>query len=147
MPHFQTGVSIWKFLGRRNNVREIVFRGQLIDKYQNAGSWVYGSLLITADRANHIFVLPSFIFEVAADTIGQYTGLLDKNGKRIFEGDILKHLGHLILVSWDKKNTEFTFRDRGISYKASVSEDAEIIGNIHDTPELLDGEGKEEQNG
>jgi hypothetical protein len=132
---------------RRADMREYLFRGKT-----NSDDWMFGSLVYSEE------IQPAIYFEVGTkckqfdwayvkpETVGEYTGLLAADSNRytaegekdlrIFEGDILKHLGHLILVSWNKKKAEFEFGD---SYKASVSEDAEIIGNIFDTPELLGG--------
>ena len=83
------------------------------------------------------------IHRVKPLTVGQYTGLKDRNGKRIFEGDILKApLGDrfiVFVVEWDKENGRFLgfTSDRHIMY-AGREPKAEIIGNIYDNPELLE---------
>lgn len=114
--------------------REIKFRGKRIDNE----TWKYGSLVILNGRY--------FIFndecrvEVVPSTVGQYTGLKDKNGREIYEGDIFQagYFGGTDVVIWDNKNARYI----GISPQGCISyvgrEPAvEVLGNIHDTPELL----------
>ena len=82
-------------------------------------------------------------------TLEQYTGLKDKNGKEIYEGDILTWAGHYIGDYWQKVNIGKVYYDEG-SYDVENSGDdfwslvknhkVEIIGNIHENPELLGNE-------
>lgn len=125
-------------------MREILFRGK-----QSNDEWIYGNLQVLGECA---FISADMGFNkiVDTETVGQYTGLTDKNGVRIFEHDILKfdYVGKNLGVSgieavvfengkfgvlwgWHK---DFTCLD-GFSNTT-----IEVIGNIHDNPELLGGE-------
>lgn len=89
-------------------------------------------------------------------TIGQYTGLTDKNGKKIFEGDIVNILGNQAVEEWKNVNYNalIAFLDGGFcaidgtvddhAFRryalARMDFDLEVVGNIHDNPELLEGE-------
>ena len=149
-------------------MREILFRGKRTDN----GEWVYGyytkaRYYLNEEEMHIIFapdveVFPHCEFtgyeEVLSETIGQYTGLTDKNGKRIFEGDIVKGIAYSVerigVIVWIDEIASF-----GVRYFKSVNSTAwenssilrcasmgktdqfaaEIIGNIHDNPELLEG--------
>lgn len=125
-------------------MRDVKFRGQSTQ----TGSWLYGSLIRRGDRC---FILPftgkmrAADTEVIPATVGQYTGLKDKNGKEIYEGDIFKTTDSngccLVVVEWDDVNARFLGRDqhRNIWYVGREPA-AVIIGNIHDNPELLKNE-------
>lgn len=80
--------------------------------------------------------------DVIPETVGQFTGLFDKNGKKIFEGDIISGLGNTYVCRWDEGNVEFTVFDGnesfGLAYAAYPC--MEVVGNIHDNPELLKNE-------
>lgn len=80
-------------------------------------------------------------------TIEQYTGLTDKSGKEIYEGDIVKNIegiNETAVCVWDESNAEFDFRRKDGNYtKDNVKswlEMYEVIGNIHENPELIGGE-------
>lgn len=144
--------------------REILFRGKHIHAMDSNehlnGTWVHGYL---SDK-NYIYdKILDGEFLVDENTICQYTGLTDKNGKKIFEGDILRgfqypfcHDGeynyyaeiifaNCSFMTYTHKNPSSCVR--GISdgntelMECWVSEDWEVIGNIYDNPELLEEEG------
>lgn len=139
-------------------MREILFRGKRIDN----GEWTYGYY---CPKPYSHFPCEATIFpsetidrdwhgeRVDPDTVGQFTGLTDKNGRKIFEGDIIKweYLcnDHLVYQVVYEKGTagfvtrrNFNNRDGIDCYSDSVFVDdgdmSEVIGNIHDTPELLE---------
>ena len=131
-------------------MREILFRG----KTESSKRWVVGDLLQWSDgemciceNRNHF---EKDKYRVIPETVGQYTGLTDKNGKKIFEGDIVA--GALI---WQekRKNGLVAFKDGSFGlmwYRGGVEQfnaftsmcnvEYEVIGNIHDNPDLLKGE-------
>ena len=128
-------------------MREVIFRGKRTDN----GEWVKGYLYITHIGAHEIgsydaeINIERLTFDVIPETVGQYTGLTDKNGKRIFEGDIVslvKHDSLIYKVVYVPCRYELV-NSKGVNcfvldiYK---SENIEVIGNIHDNPELLGGE-------
>ena len=123
--------------------REIKFRGKSIAR----GVWVYGDLKHLS--MGHGIATSEEIFtytKVNPETIGQYTGLRDKDGKEIYEGDIVSIGNNLkAVVIWF--NGSFRFKDE-LSCKATYFEDMGvmmrdydvcIIGNIYDNHELLKG--------
>lgn len=145
-------------------MREILFRG----KREDCGEWKLGSLCEMFD-GYHICDTYGTADRVIPETVGQYTGLTDKNGNKIFEGDIVKAQGfeRVMLKHWgmkddadylqDKPEYElyqikfnegkfqlFTFRNEsGAILNWGQNGDAttlEVIGNIHDNPELLEVE-------
>ena len=142
-------------------MREILFRGKSTETNQ----WIYGGFHIWEkrqvcaldndrlkdDEISYVITVNSFAdwnmprtmqaVEVIADTVGQYTGLTDRNGRKIFEGDIVNIL---------TENEEFgiiTYDDGGFFVDASTfsvdfmnninGSDIEVIDNIHDNPKAL----------
>lgn len=85
------------------------------------------------------------MFEVDRETVGQFTGLIDKDGRKIFEGDIIENDLDRFIVEWDDEFAGFFLSDADPEYQghvtlSEVSKDGCVIGNIHDNPELLKGE-------
>jgi len=151
-------------------MREILFRGKRLDN----GEWVAsGNLLHANDNGKHSYYIPvhndkfgtiedecdnilsieyGTFYKVDPDTVGQYTGLTDKNDKRIFEGDIVRTVATandhhqkgataIMSVRYWMGNPCLCFpgNDSGTPlYPLCVSTTIEVIGNIHDNPELLE---------
>jgi hypothetical protein len=151
-------------------MREILFRGQTRKKGQKVwmdgspvdGQWVYGGVLQGVGDFSVIYGGknendPSEGLDkwcVYTDTLGQFTGLLDKNGTQIFEGDIVHILGNQTVEAWKCVNyvALIAFLDGGFcAIDGTIEEhgfrrytlarldfDMEVIGNIHDNPNLLE---------
>lgn len=129
-------------------MREILFRGKRLDN----GEWAEGFYISHLNACHYIIPFRtggyeamdnSFYvhkwFEVDPSTVGQYIALEDKNGKQIFEGDILSlQAGRPHVVRF--KNGVFILEDSAIPMSFAIK--FEIIGNVHDNPELLKEEGK-----
>ena len=163
-------------------MREILFRGKRIDN----GKWVQGLYVHHRNVAHYIidtrlggyedingeFFVPRW-YRVDPETVGQYTGLCDKNGKKVFEGDILEFPDEVWesfytacgteYNSWETKNRgvvgycedygrfdfeQYLFNESSVNADlhengalqfADFIRDLEVIGNIHDNPELMKG--------
>lgn len=137
-------------------MKEILFRGKRVDN----GEWVYGNYEYYHKPEKHIIsdIYNKITKGVSPETIGQFIGLTDKNDTRIFEGDIVKfkdtsfgysyigfvcfHKGSNVIqykfINQDKfhqigKTTEW----QDMHASGTITYEYEVIGNIHDNPELL----------
>lgn len=157
-------------------MRELLFRGKQVTD----GEWVIGGIYINTDGKPHIVGKARYrpdtrdwdtaeyyennphcitaCIEVIPETVGQFTGMVDKNGQKIFEGDIIARENyynaiHRALIGYDHAsfvyfNTSKAFY-KDIPFVIDDCEDCinednyEIVGNIHDNPELLDAYRKE----
>ena len=131
-------------------MREILFRGKRVDN----GEWVEGNYVHRTkfygdpDDKHFILVGGEFdydfydAFEVDPETVGQYIGIKDRNGKKIFELDIISHVkfpDEPALICWHENG----FAIKGLWYSTDIlsrKADIEVVGNIHDNPELIGGE-------
>jgi len=139
-------------------MRDYLFRGKCIDNSGYRGKWVTGSLWV---KENHVYISlyedADFLVEVDPETVGQFTGLHDKNGVKIFEGDILEcKIRYGMGTKLEKEHRVVLWEDRGFCTKIITSRYSDglspgswslpeiqafisnkVIGNIHDNPELL----------
>lgn len=135
-------------------MREILFRGKCADNYKNRGKWVEGYLLRFSEKRNPFIMLKNGggeSVEVIPESVGQYTGLTDKNGTKIFEGDIVHAVYQSNYVGCE--NVDFgigVVKYEGSYYggaaygidiiggsgsrkfTASLEHGTEVIGNIYD---------------
>ncbi len=137
------------------SAREILFRGKRVDN----GEWMEGLPRYDIDgNVAEIYVFNGYAccygFEVDPETICQYTGLTDENGRKIFEGDICEiHTLHIdeedgpFVVGWNDRCAKIILSGEGLvtDFDTFVDDsDCEVIGNIFDNPELLDSGGDTE---
>ena len=140
------------------SMREILFRAKRLD----TGEWVEGffsseTFYGYTPNDDRVFIIQKgtgFYCPVDPATVGQFTGLVDKNGRRIFEGDVVRHhndnpdseIEEKGVVFWDEKYCGWRRTSNGQfhhgivdTYRLSPECLYEVIGNIHDNPELLEG--------
>ena len=139
-------------------MREILFKGKtrkkewvqgylFDDGIKDSKRMFVGNLVITDYKgtASDNWEVGHYLCEVIPETVGQYTGLADKNGKKIFEGDICRVTRHCILCygSITFKKGSFWFDEFNADSVLELSKleinnfEIEVIGNIHDNPELM----------
>ncbi|WP_042165558.1 YopX family protein [Paenibacillus gorillae] len=132
-------------------MREIIFRG----KQTNNGGWVYGFYLYMFEigyntqglcdvppRCHYIFTNSGAYFEVDPKTISQYTEVNDCEGEHIYGGDIVKNENDVGVVNYEEGKYRIDWLPPvtwQISYTLYGNHDScEVIGNIHENPELLE---------
>lgn len=121
-------------------MREILFRG----KRKDNGEWVEGYLYRISEKLNPFIMLKNAegeSYEVDPETVGQFTGLTDKSGAKIFEGDILRdddaeENGVVVFEEGEFCVVFGNVITHGIS---DIAYSCYIRGNIHNNPELLEG--------
>ena len=119
-------------------MREIFFRGKRVDN----GKWVCGYLVIDDFNDKQFVDTIPITYSVDPETIGQYTGLTDMNGNKIFEGDIVKNIitGEKGVIQWFDERSAFMMWNRTKNaiyflYDKTFS-NIRIVGNVFDTPEF-----------
>lgn len=151
-------------------MRPIKFRGRCANGSKYYGEWVKGSC-VQCEKSDDVLIVFAFddrnscTYHVDQNTVGQFTGLHDKNGKEIYEGDIIQHRDKKVVVQFHrgafgythllhrpltvlKENYELVFipffasndNERAFRFKDGTAFDTdycEIIGNIYDNPEFL----------
>ena len=137
-------------------MREILFRGKRCDNSE----WVQGYYIRAEHHWHKHGIHKDWItlgasanggwfalhnkYAVKSETVGQFTGLTDKNGKKIFDGDIVRYMNkETMVVVWNKDSASFAiaYSALNFNYLATISSAniyLEVIGNIHDNPELLE---------
>lgn len=141
-------------------MREIKFRGIVDHKYDQLNTkWAYGFYLLYGSA--HVICIDCLYIDddgvtedlhyIDEKTVGQFTGLYDKNGKEIYEGDIIKtlhpfknrkHIGEVIFEEYEFNIKGFSFSHYDYPSEAfsEGTKYMEVIGNIHENPELLESD-------
>lgn len=142
-------------------MREILFRGKRVDN----GEWVSSGNLIHFNEDNEYYIPATdahckcthdsedniiewnevLFYKVIPETVGQYTGLKDENGVKIFEGDvvdIIPEIEEIGVIEWADGEAVFMINGDGwcATFDNYYPYDVEVIGNIHDNPELVERE-------
>ena len=139
-------------------MREILFRGKRLDNGEWVEGYLYKRIVHLSGFHQNVVVdaievsdgenpLGISYYTISPDTVGQYTGLCDKNDKKIFEGDIVERRafcgGYVwkkcFLVEWNESFPGW-WEYRCSQFYSMLDGNCEVIGNIHDNPELLKGE-------
>ena len=131
-------------------MREIKYRGKDI----SSGEWLIGSHI---NDGGEEYIIPQNIFSVESyfhyqvdpNTVGEYIGLKDKDGKEIYEGDILRHgMGSYYVVEWHPKAAGFycakVGADNSLFFQYLVL-DMSVVGNVYDNPELIEAPAEDRQ--
>ena len=143
-------------------MREILFRAKSEDNYPYPSRWKYGAPVEDSYESCYMMITSKGFVEIKKETVGEFTGLTDKNGVRIFEGDIIRYIrksgvpiiGVVVYGDYSFPPEDMPFH-RGFYIEWTreptlrqelgfwaMRRAAEVIGNVYDNPELVGG-GKE----
>ena len=126
-------------------MREIIFRG----KRKDNGEWVEGDLMQHYVHHNDLTIVVGgcVYYEVDRETVGQFTGLTDKNGKEIYDRDIIEDKNGIGVIMWFQTSWGVASYAHGYdglksytavdSFYSNQTKEWAVIGNIHDNPEIL----------
>lgn len=116
-----------------------LFRGKTLGSpnYPN-GKFIYGYLYNIGERP-YIYTFNSQSYEVKPETVGQCIGLKDKNGRLIYEGDIVRVDEDIAKIRWSDLSSRWVIEseDDIFDFDNTYGEDCVVIGNIHENPDLL----------
>ncbi len=138
--------------GRRRTMRDYKFRGQKIDTKE----WIYGSFIQMNSNEHQCFIFPEntplcieltdfYTIPILKETVGQYTGLHDRNGKEIYEGDLILVYGELFTVEWnaDSASFEMNGEESGANFDNYYGYECEVVGNIYENKEFWEDDTEE----
>lgn len=133
-------------------MRQILFRGKRVDN----GEWAYdNSVLFFSEKTKIYGALNKWReIEVIPETVGQYTGVIDKNGKKVFEGDIIDYTWDTLCGGKEHRTYVISYANNEAKFVGDcvignprhslptfeyIGERGEVIGNIYDNKEILEG--------
>ena len=122
--------------------REILFRGKRVD----SSEWFEGSYWLSRSAVRETtYITDGYgnLFCVIPETVGQFTGLTDKNGVKIFEGDIIKHKENLFEIKYSTEQARYLAVLTNGVFDPVAMQNCKVVGNVFDNPELLKGEENE----
>ena len=122
--------------------REILFRGKRVD----SSEWFEGSYWLSRSAVRETtYITDGYgnLFCVIPETVGQYTGLNDKNNVKIFEGDIIKYKENLFEIKYSTEQARYLAVLTNGVFDPVAMQNCEVVGNVFDNPELLKGEENE----
>lgn len=122
--------------------REILFRGKRVD----SSEWFEGSYWLSRSAVRETtYITDGYgnLFCVIPETVGQYTGLNDKNNVKIFEGDIIKYKENLFEIKYSTEQARYLAVLTNGVFDPVAMQNCEVVGNVFDNSELLKGEENE----